>query len=174
MLRKLVIVIALLVPISGAAFWILTIAKTVAPDKLGPHTVDLENGKILFHAGGCASCHATPKQEDKNRLGGGLALRSGFGTFYAPNISSDANDGIGAWTEAQFVTALLEGTSPSGEHLYPAFPYSSYQRMTYEDLIDLKAYLDTLPAVKNEVPLTGCPNRDPSTGIPLTPDPIEA
>jgi mono/diheme cytochrome c family protein len=152
MLRKLAIAIALLVAIFGAAFWFLTISKTVSQDELGSHTADLENGKILFHAGGCASCHATPKQEDKERLGGGLALKSAFGTFYAPNISPDPRDGIGNWTEAQFVTALREGTSPSGEHLYPAFPYASYRQIAIDDLRDLFAYLKTLPAVAGKAP----------------------
>jgi mono/diheme cytochrome c family protein len=105
----------------------------------------------MFYAGGCASCHAVPKQPDKTRLGGGLALNSAFGTFYVPNISSDPKDGIGAWTDAQFVTAMTKGTSPSGEHLYPAFPYTSYQRMTFNDLRDLFAYLKTLPPVAGSV-----------------------
>lgn len=152
MLRKLAIAIAILVGIFAGIFWILTIPKTVSRSELGPHTADLENGRILFHAGGCASCHATPKQEDKSRLGGGLALQSAFGTFYAPNISSDPTDGIGEWTEAQFVTALKEGTSPSGEHLYPAFPYTSYRRVAVDDVRDLFAYLKTLPAVAGRTP----------------------
>jgi len=69
-----------------------------------------------------------------------------------PKHFSDKETGIGNWTTVDFVNAMKHGIGPGGEHLYPAFPYSSYQRMTYEDLIDLKAYLDTLPAVKNEVP----------------------
>jgi len=152
MLRKLAIAVAILVAIFAGTLWILTIPKTVAPSELGPHTADPENGRILFHAGGCAACHAIPKQEDKSRLGGGLALPSAFGTFYAPNISSDPTDGIGAWTEVQFVTALREGTSPSGEHLYPAFPYTSYRQITIDDLRDLFAYLRTLPAVAGRAP----------------------
>ena len=95
------------------------------------------------------SCRA--KQEDKTKLGGGLALGSPFGTFYVPNISSDPKDGIGGWSEAQFVTAMVKGTSPSGEHLFPAFPYTSYQRMNFDDLRDLFAYLKTLPAVTGRI-----------------------
>jgi mono/diheme cytochrome c family protein len=92
-----------------------------------------------------------PKQDDITKLGGGLALASPFGTFYVPNISSDPKDGIGAWSEAQFVTAMTKGTSPSGEHLYPAFPYTSYQHMRLDDLRDLFAYLKTLPPVQGRV-----------------------
>ena len=131
-----------------AAFWVLTIPATVSPSALSSHTPDLANGREMFLAGGCASCHAVPKQPDKTRLGGGLALNSPFGTFYAPNISPDPRDGIGAWSEAQFITALTKGTSPAGEHYYPAFPYTSYQRITFDDLRDLFGYLKTLPAVQ--------------------------
>ena len=137
--------------LSLAAFWFLTIPATVPESALGPHTPDLANGKTMFLIGGCASCHAVPKQEDRTRLGGGLALISSFGTFYVPNISSDPKDGIGAWSEAQFVTAMVKGTSPAGEHLYPSFPYTSYQRMTFNDLRDLLAYLRMLPAVAGRV-----------------------
>jgi mono/diheme cytochrome c family protein len=151
MLRKLVVVAALAVATGLAILWILTIPQTVPAGALGPHAADLANGKEMFFAGGCASCHAVPKQPDRTRLGGGLALNSLFGTFYAPNISSDPKDGIGAWTEAQFVTAMTKGTSPSGEHLYPAFPYTSYQYMRFDDLRDLFAYLKTLPAVAGRV-----------------------
>ena len=79
---------------------------------------NLDNGKTMFLIGGCASCHATPEQDDKTRLGGGFGLKSPFGTFYAPNISPDPNDGIGKWSEADFVTAMVKGTSPDGQHLF--------------------------------------------------------
>jgi mono/diheme cytochrome c family protein len=151
MLRKLIVVGAVIALLALAAIWILTIPATVPASALGPHTPDLANGKTMFHAGGCASCHAVPKQDDKTKLGGGLALRSPFGTFYVPNISSDRTEGIGAWNEAQFITAMVKGTSPAGEHLFPAFPYTSYQRMTFDDLRDLFAYLKTLPAVTGKV-----------------------
>jgi mono/diheme cytochrome c family protein len=150
--RKLTAVgILVVVALALAAFWFLTIPNTVPASALAPRTPDLANGKTMFHAGGCASCHAIPKQEDKTKLGGGLALGSPFGTFYVPNISSDRTDGVGAWSEAQFVTAMVKGISPAGEHLFPAFPYTSYQRMTLDDIRDLFAYLKTLPAVTGKV-----------------------
>jgi mono/diheme cytochrome c family protein len=135
----------------AAALWVLTAPATVPASALGPHTPDLANGKTMFVAGGCSSCHAVPNQPDRMRLGGGLALNSPFGTFYIPNISSDPHDGIGGWSEAQFVTAMVKGTSPSGEHLYPAFPYTSYQHMRLDDVRDLFAYLKTLPPVTGRV-----------------------
>src|SRR5580700_4871257 len=157
MLRRLVIAVAIIAVLGGGAFWLLTIPKTVAAGALGPHNADLANGRTMFIAGGCSGCHAVPGADDKTRLGGGLALRSPFGTFFAPNISPDATDGIGAWTEAQFVTALKEGTSPGGEHLYPAFPYPSYQVIGFDDLRDLFAYLKTLPAVQGKAPAHDLP-----------------
>ena len=151
MLRKLIVAAAAAAILGLVAFWFLTIPQTVPASALPAYTPDLANGKTMFAIGGCASCHAVPKQEDRTRLGGGLALKSPFGTFYAPNISPDLKDGIGNWTEVQFVTALMKGTSPSGEHYYPAFPYTSYQRMEISDVRDLFAYLKTLPSLPGTV-----------------------
>jgi mono/diheme cytochrome c family protein len=151
MIRRLIVGVVAAAVLGLAAFWFLTIPQTVPASALGAHTPDLTNGKEMFYAGGCASCHAVPKQPDKTKLGGGLALGSPFGTFYVPNISSDPTDGIGGWSEAQFVTAMTKGISPSGEHLFPAFPYPSYQHMTFDDVRDLFAFLKTLPAVKGRV-----------------------
>ena len=151
MLRKLVILAVILAVVGAGVFWLVTMSGDRAASALGPHTPDLDNGKTMFYAGGCASCHATPDQEDKTRLGGGLALKSPFGTFYAPNISSDPKDGIGSWSEANFVTAMWKGTSPDGSHYYPVFPYTSYQQMKLEDVRDLFAYMKTLPAIQGKV-----------------------
>lgn len=128
-------------------FWVITMPAAVPASALAGRTPDLDNGRTVFNVGGCASCHAVPGQPDRLKLGGGLAMSSPFGTFYVPNISPDPVDGIGRWSEADFVTALLKGTSPKGTHYYPAFPYSSYQLAKVEDVRDLFAFLKTLPAV---------------------------
>jgi mono/diheme cytochrome c family protein len=161
MLRKLIIIVVVLAIVGAAAFWLLTIPATVPASALQAYSPDQANGRTMFHAGGCASCHATPKQDDKTQLGGGLALKSPFGTFYVPNISPDPKDGIGGWSDAQFVTAMTKGTSPDGKHYYPAFPYTSYQRMRIADLRDLFAFLKTLPPVQGTV-------RDHDLPFPLT------
>jgi len=149
-MRKLTL-IAATVALVCALLWVLTIPTTVPASALPAHTPDIDNGRTMFNIGGCASCHATPNKDaekvDRTRLGGGLALQSPFGTFYVPNISPDATDGIGGWSEADFVTALWKGTSPHGRHLFPAFPYTSYQHMELADVRDLFAYLKTLPPV---------------------------
>ena len=139
-------------------FYLTTMPVTVPASALSAHTPDLANGKYMFTAGGCAECHAVPlegcgdlKIKDAEVLAGGRCLKTPFGTFNVPNISPDKETGIGNWTTLDFVNAMKHGIAPDGTYLYPAFPYPSYQRMTFEDLIDLKAYLDSLPAVNNKV-----------------------
>ena len=144
--RNIVILLLVLAFAGAAGFYVLTIPTYAVKGPLPARKADLANGEAMFHAGGCASCHATPKQEDHKRLGGGLALATPFGTFKVPNISSDPRHGIGAWTEQEFANAMLRGVGRSGEHLYPAFPYTSYQRMALNDVRDLFAFLKTLPA----------------------------
>src|SRR5581483_6276809 len=130
---KLFACAAVAIVIGLGLFWVLTLPAVVSASALTPYTPNLANGETMFDIGGCASCHATPNKDpdkvDRTRLGGGLALKSPFGTFYVPNISPDPNDGIGAWSEANFVTALWKGTSEHGNNLYPAFPYTSYQHL---------------------------------------------
>jgi mono/diheme cytochrome c family protein len=118
---------------------------------------DPVRGKDVFNAADCASCHASPGQPDRHRLGGGLALASPFGTFFPPNISPDPNDGIGRWRTIDLANALMSGVSPGGEHLYPALPYTSYAHMRIEDVKDLMAYLRTLPAVAGQAPAHDLP-----------------
>jgi mono/diheme cytochrome c family protein len=152
---KLTPVVAVLVAVAAFGLWIVTMPASVPAAALPPHTPNLDNGKVMFDVGGCASCHATPNDEpgkvERTRLGGGLALKSPFGTFYVPNLSSDPNDGIGGWSEPEFVTALWKGTSPRGRHYFPAFPYTSYAHMDLDDVRDLFAYLKTLPPVPGRV-----------------------
>lgn len=138
-------------------FWVLTAPALWHWIRVGDPAVSrampaqLANGQTLFWAGGCASCHATPDQDERTRLGGGRALPTPFGTFRVPNISSDKTDGIGAWNERDFIMAMREGVSPDGRHYYPAFPFTSYALMPDQDLVDLLAFLKTLPAVSGRV-----------------------
>ena len=139
-----------------AAWWI-TRPHTIHSSELPDYTPDPVAGERMFWAGGCASCHATPvngkraKGDDKLLLGGGLELTTPFGVFRMPNISSHTEDGIGDWSMIDFVNAMQRGVSPKGRHYYPSFPYSSYAKMPVEDVMDLKAYLDTLPPVNERV-----------------------
>lgn len=111
----------------------------------------VERGHYVLFAAGCIACHTSEDQGAKP-LAGGRALETDFGTFYPPNITPDPETGIGGWTEEQFTTALTHGLSPSGDPLYPAFPYTSYAGMTKQDVSDLFAYLQSIEPVRNEVP----------------------
>ncbi len=153
-MRKAIVGLLALVIFGVLGFLALTspsayrLVRSAAPVPSVNRNPDLENGRIMFFAGGCTSCHATPNQDDKLRLGGGYALKSPFGTFHVPNISPHKQDGIGSWSNADFIRAMHEGTSPDGRHYYPAFPYASYQRMSADDLTDLFAFMMTLPPVE--------------------------
>lgn len=132
--------------IGFAGFYVLTTPKTFPASTLSPRTPDLANGATMFTIGGCASCHAKDPGNAPEDVGGGHLLKTKFGTFAAPNISSHPTAGIGAWTESEFLTAMTEGVGRNGEHLFPSFPYTSYSRMHVNDLRDLYAYMRTLPS----------------------------
>ncbi|MGX9426452.1 MULTISPECIES: c-type cytochrome [Bradyrhizobium] len=151
MLRRIYPAAILAGIVAVGVYWWLTIPATFAASVLPAYEPDIGNGSTIFNAGGCSSCHAVPDQPDRTRLGGGLAIPSPFGTFYAPNISPDPNDGIGRWSEADFVTAVMKGTSPEGAHFFPAFPYTSYRHAKIEDVRDLFAFIKTLPPVAGKV-----------------------
>lgn len=147
-MSKRFVYIALLIFLSGAAWLAIeSLPRTFGSNQIPDHQVDLINGETLFWAGGCASCHAAvgSKGDKRLHLVGGVELNTPFGIFRAPNISPDAEYGIGRWSTAEFINAMVNGVSPQGYHYYPAFPYVNYRAMPYTDLIDLKAYLDTLP-----------------------------
>ncbi len=137
-----------------AAFWYITRPQVLTEADLPQAPGNVEHGEYIFYASGCASCHAAPdaKGDDKLKLVGGHEFKTPFGTFYAPNISTDPEKGIGGWSTLDFVNAVMRGVSPDGQHYYPAFPYASYQKMNIKDAVDLKAYMDTLPAVTSDVP----------------------
>src|SRR4051812_23220056 len=100
---------------AAIATWLLTaprpaFARDAEPALDGQG--DPAKGKLIFAAGDCASCHASPGQPDRLRLGGGLALASPYGTFRIPNISMDPVNGIGSWRTVDLANALLSGVSP--------------------------------------------------------------
>lgn len=151
-MRRLFVLIVALIVLGVPIALGLTAPETISESTLGPHTPSLDNGRTVFLASGCASCHATPNQDDALRLGGGLELDTPFGKFRVPNISPHPEDGIGNWTETQFAAAVLKGSSPDGRHYYPSFPYTSFQRMRLADVRDLFAYIKTLPVVPGAQP----------------------
>ena len=149
MRRFLVLLLAVVLIGGGIGLW-LTRPQSVAPEDFASLSGDIAAGETVFLAAGCASCHHAPDTEDKLVLAGGQRFPSDFGTFVAPNVSMHPTAGIGDWTLDQFASALRFGTSPSGEHYYPAFPYAAYTRMTDQQIADLWAYWQTLPADPTE------------------------
>lgn len=150
-MKRLAAALVIMAIAAAVIFWVLTMPQRLdATVTANADAGDAARGERMFNAGGCASCHAAKgaKGDDRLKLGGGLALETPFGTFHAPNISPDRQTGIGAWSGADFMNAMLRGVSPEGEHFYPAFPYTSYARMQPEDIADLWAYMKTLPVVE--------------------------
>ena len=107
----------------------------------------IERGRYLAIAGNCASCHTA---RDGAFLAGGLRFETPFGTLYSTNITPDPDTGIGRWSEADFLASLRHGVRPDGEHLYPAFPYTAFTKITDEDAAALFAYLRSVPPVRRE------------------------
>jgi mono/diheme cytochrome c family protein len=155
--KRVAAVVGATVLVFGALF--LLSAARPSPVALPSHTPDSARGETLYLAGSCLSCHAPAGDEaDPTLPSGGAPFPTPVGTFYPQNLTPDAETGIGLWSEIDFVVAMTQGISPEGRHYFPAFPYTSFTRMLPEDLLDLHAYLVTLPAVRSperpaEIPL---------------------
>ena len=145
-MRRLIVALLALAILGLAAFWLLTkphLRDTAAYSALTP---DKAHGEQVFWASGCASCHMADKAtgEAELVLSGGQRFATAFGTFLAPNISPD-KAGIGGWTLDDFIHAIQDGVRPDGSHEFPAMPYVAYSKMVPQDVVDLKAFIDTLP-----------------------------
>jgi mono/diheme cytochrome c family protein len=128
-------------------------AANVAPPP-DTHPPLVEQGRYLAIAGDCVSCHT---RTNGAPFSGGRPLNTPFGVIYSANITPDPKTGIGAWSEQQFERALREGIAADGTHLYPAFPYTAYTKVTDQDVHAIYAYLRTLKPVnyvppKNKMP----------------------
>lgn len=148
-MRRLVKFLTVAAILAAAVFWVLTRPDYLPDDPIFATDGNAEHGRQVFLVAGCAACHmaAGAQGDDRLRLGGGQRFASPFGTFIAPNISSDVETGIGGWSNYDLANALIRGISPRGQHLYPVLPYTSYAQMRIADAVDLRAYLRTLPPV---------------------------
>jgi len=148
--------------LGAVALWILTGPHPLDGAALPAHTPDLADGEVLFHTGSCGSCHKAADGApgtDEGLPTGSAAFPTPVGTFYPGNLTPDPETGIGRWSEVDFVNAVTQGVSPDGTHYFPAFPYPSLRLMALEDVLDLHAYLASLPAARSphreaEVPMT--------------------
>ncbi len=119
-----------------------------------------DKGAYLAAAGSCYGCHTDVKNGGKP-FAGGRALPTPFGVFYTPNITSDAETGIGGWSDEDFVNALHDGIGREGHPLFPAFPYPSYTKMTTEDALAIKSYLMSVSKVNS-------PNKEHDVSAPFS------
>ncbi|MBY4677575.1 c-type cytochrome [Marinobacterium arenosum] len=132
---------------AGALVWGgLAFSSIAEPVSIAADQGNVARGAYLARAGGCIACHTDIAGGGKP-LAGGAPLDTPFGTFYAPNLTQDPQQGIGNWTLEDFARALRQGVSPEGEPYYPAFPYSFYTRLSDQDIADLWAAFRTVPAV---------------------------
>ncbi|EPO8100705.1 c-type cytochrome [Pseudomonas aeruginosa] len=105
----------------------------------------LAKGEYLTRAANCVACHTVPGGQP---FAGGVEFKLPFGSLFSPNITPDPQTGIGAWTDDEFVSALQTGIGRDGKHYYPAFPYTSYSKMSRDDILAIKGYLDSLQPVE--------------------------
>jgi mono/diheme cytochrome c family protein len=93
-------------------------------------------------------------------MAGGRPIKTPFGNIYSTNITPAPNTGIGKWSDADFLKAMTEGIGPDGTQYFPVFPYTSFTKMTQQDLLDLKAYLFSIPPVEHA-------NKSPGLRLPF-------
>ena len=127
------------------------IAPAGAPDRSLFTAEALERGRQVAAAGACAVCHTAPGGLPN---AGGRKLETPFGIIYTTNLTPDPETGLGRWSYAAFERAMREGISHDGRHLYPAFPYPSFTKISGDDMLALYAFLMSQPATRNEVPAT--------------------
>ncbi len=137
------ILAAVVTAVSGAAVMNQPISLEV---KFPPLAGDPGRGAYLARMSGCIACHTNAEQGGAP-LAGGLALKTDFGTFYSPNLTTDKENGIGSWSVDDFARAVRHGISPDGMPYYPAFPYPFYASLSDQDIADLWAAFQTVPPV---------------------------
>ncbi|HXD46721.1 MAG TPA: cytochrome c [Pseudolabrys sp.] len=130
------------------------------PATASAHSFDpgiVAKGAQLAAVGDCAVCHT---RAGGKPYAGGFPVETPFGVVYGTNITPDRDTGIGAWSEEAFRRAMREGVARDGAHLYPAFPYDHFTRLTDGDISALYAFLMTREQVSQ-------PDRPPELSFPL-------
>ena len=147
--RVALVLLVLLVAVVGTAAYVFRPIAIPAPAALETLGGDVAQGKYLAMIGNCAACHTAAGGKP---YAGGVKFKTPFGTLYSTNITPHRTEGIGEWTYAEFDTAMRHGLRPDGAHLYPAFPYTSFARMTDTDIASLYLYFRSIPAAVQENP----------------------
>jgi mono/diheme cytochrome c family protein len=148
--RALIAIVVVVVLGAGAFFalaWRPAIAEVEGQAAMSFAADNVARGEMLAGAGNCVSCHGAD-------LAGGRGIASDFGVIYATNITPDPETGIGRWSQEAFARAMRSGVRRDGAHLFPAFPYTHFAKLTDEDLDALYAFVMSQQAVAKEVPAT--------------------
>jgi mono/diheme cytochrome c family protein len=119
------------------------------PARAEPSSETIARGKSLTEAADCSSCHTT---DPAKPFAGGRRLDTPFGAIYSANLTPDRDTGLGAWSDEEFYRAVHLGVGRNGTRYYPAFPYPHFTKLTKPDVLAIRAYLATLPPVKNTPP----------------------
>ncbi len=151
-LKKLFLSVTMVGMVTGisVAAWLFWPTK-IEPRNFDGLVGDVAKGAYLARASSCFACHTNTK-ENGAVFAGGEAMKTPFGTFYAPNITTNKIDGIGNWTLDNFSNALVHGVNPEGKNYYPVFLYPNYTSMSDQDIIDLWEAFKTVPAVSGKAP----------------------
>jgi mono/diheme cytochrome c family protein len=118
----------------------------------------------IMDCGGCHTGGALIGKPDPalHLAGSGIGFQiPDLGIFYPPNLTSDRETGLGAWSEAEIVTAVRTGVRPDGRILAPVMPWHAYGHLTDEDAGALAHYLATLPPVRHAAPPPAGPSETP-------------
>ena len=152
-LRRIAVAAIVVVFFGLVGFFILSWRSAIAPiERPSPGAFAPEfvaKGEVLAAVGHCASCHTAPGGQ---QYAGGYGVNTPFGIIYGSNLTPDGEAGIGHWSLEAFDRAMREGVSRDGSHLFPAFPYNVYTKLSDEDVKALYAYIMTRPTVSNTVP----------------------
>jgi mono/diheme cytochrome c family protein len=143
--------IPVVIIIAGSAVTIRAFSIGVTHRADVPATPDMvKRGAYLVQAADCISCHTTAGGEP---FAGGREFDLGsMGKLYSPNITPDKETGIGTWSDDDFRAALQLGVGKGGVHLYPAFPFAAFTKLTDDDVLAIKAYLFSLKPVSSTAP----------------------
>jgi mono/diheme cytochrome c family protein len=156
--RIALLVLPLIAVASGMAAYAIRPSPTLrVPEPLQTHDASFEKGAYLAQVGNCAACHTVP---GKASFAGGVKFETPFGVLYSTNITPDQDHGIGAWSYEQFHASMKHGIRPDGTHLYPAFPYTSFAKLSDSDIASLYLYFRTVEPVAQ-------PNRDNRMTFPF-------
>jgi mono/diheme cytochrome c family protein len=147
---------ASIMALAGAA-WVFQPRQPLRVPDLATLNGSAEEGAYLAAQGNCAACHTSAGGKLN---AGGLKFKTDFGDLFSTNITSDKEYGIGAWSFDDFYRAMKDGVRPGGEHLYPAFPYTSFVRLTDTDIASLYLHFKTVPPVAE-------PNRANALAFPF-------